>query len=385
MDIIKKGNISNNNKGQIKYEERVKIEVLLKTNHTKTKIAEILERPSSTIYDEINRNSVNGEYIAEKAKVKAYQRRYWVEKERSKLNNPEIESYVIKKLVSGSSPEVIEGRSKIEKQENEINFTVGKDLIYKWIKKTPIGEKYKKHLRYKGKRRSYHINPNSKKSLIPNRISIDQRPEEVKYMIEFGHHESDTMGKPKDSKYVGAKLIERKTKFNLFGIAYQLRYSMNTWENMIKEFRYKYTEEIFNKIFLSITWDNGVENQKYEILNILSYFCDPYSSWQKPIVEGSFAIQRKYIPKKAKLEDYSKKEIKYINYKMNNTPRACLNYLTPQEAFNIELKRLGVYRPKNIQEKEKLERLEKIYIQMENRLRFKMENDMKNKGKIIGV
>jgi IS30 family transposase len=371
------------NKGQIKYEERIKIEAYLKTNEKKKDIADLLDRDISVISREIKRNSVCGEYIAKKAQIKSYQRRYWVEKGRPKIEKKEVQEYVTKKLTIKIAPLDIAGRSEIDKLLGNIDFKIGKDAIYKWIKTSPFGEKYKKCLKYKGKRK--FKKGSASKSFIPNRVSIDERDEEVIDMLEFGHHELDTLGSPKGSHHTGVRIIERKTKFNLTGKSERLKYSMNTFDNLTKRFKFSYSKDIFNEIFKTFTWDNGVENQKYEILKIYSYFCDAYSSWQKPIVEGSFAILRKYIPKKTKLEDISKKELKYYNDIMNNTPRACLNFLTPQEAFNIELIRLGAYKFKNENEKARYKKLEKIYIEFEDKLRKKAEKrrlEKVNKDKI---
>jgi len=38
---------------------------------------------------------------------------------------------------------------------------------------------------------------------------------------------------------------------------------------------------------LSLTYDNGIENRYHKKLEIPSYFCDPYSSWQKGSVENA--------------------------------------------------------------------------------------------------
>ena len=51
----------------------------------------------------------------------------------------------------------------------------------------------------------------------------------------------------------------------------------------------------------SITTDNGLEFSKHEEiangLNCKVYFCDPYSSWQKGMVENINKLVRKYLPK----------------------------------------------------------------------------------------
>ena len=86
-------------------------------------------------------------------------------------------------------------------------------------------------------------------------------------------------------------------------------------------------------IFKSLTLDNGVENVRYEELDVDTYFCHPYSSWEKGGMENDFKRLRRWIPKKASLLNYTDKQIYAIMEKMNNTPRKCLNWKTPREVF----------------------------------------------------
>jgi len=72
---------------------------------------------------------------------------------------------------------------------------------------------------------------------------------------------------------------------------------------------------------------------------IPSCFCDPYCSWQKGGVEKLNGLIREYFPKRSNLDIVSKKEIYLIQEKLNNRPRKCLNYQTPNEVIAIELEK----------------------------------------------
>ena len=100
------------------------------------------------------------------------------------------------------------------------------------------------------------------------------------------------------------------------------------------------------QIRLSITYDNGSENTRHEKLNEIlgtrSYFCDPYSSWQKGSVENVIGLVREYLPKGTDLSEVTDKEIKAIQDKLNHRPRECLGYKTPHEVLYKKLKSLGV-------------------------------------------
>jgi IS30 family transposase len=88
----------------------------------------------------------------------------------------------------------------------------------------------------------------------------------------------------------------------------------------------------------SITYDNGSENILHveinKILNTKSYFCRPYHSWEKGSVENTNGIIRRFFPKGTNFDNISTDDITAIENWLNNRPRKCLNYLTPQEVFN---------------------------------------------------
>ena len=50
-------------------------------------------------------------------------------------------------------------------------------------------------------------------------------------------------------------------------------------------------------------------------------------------MENLFKRLRRFIPKKASLKDYSRKDIIRFAEIMNSTPRKCLNWKTPKEVF----------------------------------------------------
>jgi IS30 family transposase len=90
----------------------------------------------------------------------------------------------------------------------------------------------------------------------------------------------------------------------------------------------------------SITYDNGSENTLHEktndALGAVSYFCEPYHSWEKGSVEQINGLIRRYIPKGTDLNEITPAFINRIEKLLNNRPRKCLNYQTPYEAFRNE-------------------------------------------------
>ena len=81
------------------------------------------------------------------------------------------------------------------------------------------------------------------------------------------------------------------------------------------------------------TLDNGIEFQRHTEIGCTTYFCHPYSSWEKGSIENMNRLIRRYIPKKTRIKDYPSKYIQDITLKLNHTPRKCLNFSTPHEVF----------------------------------------------------
>ena len=82
---------------------------------------------------------------------------------------------------------------------------------------------------------------------------------------------------------------------------------------------------------LSITRDNGMENRNHEQLPIPSFFCDPYSSWQKGGVEHANKMIRQYFPKGTDFRTVSQKEVDRVVSIINSKPRKILGYRSALE------------------------------------------------------
>ena len=63
------------------------------------------------------------------------------------------------------------------------------------------------------------------------------------------------------------------------------------------------------------------------------YFADPYAAWQRGTNENTNGILRFYFPKGTDFRKVSDKQIESVVGKINNRPRKCLNYRTPNEVM----------------------------------------------------
>jgi transposase, IS30 family len=312
---------------QIQSEEREIIMLEFNAGRSKTSIGRLLNRAVSTISREINRNKDQrtGEYRQLLASKKAEKRRKEASS-RGHIADPVIQAYVIDRLEEGWTPELIAGRYNHMKGSKAISHETIYQFIYNQRKDLQVflpkaGRKRKKRGSATGKRATK----------IPGRISIKKRPESVENRVELGHWEGDTMLSVRGTKSALCVLIERNTRLvKLQKI--ERKGSSEMAEAVIEKLK------SFPKEFLkTITFDNGSENVKHgemdRALGTKSYFCSPYSSWQKGSVENIIGVIRRDLPKKTNLNLIDDDMIAEIEWKLNNRPKKVLGFLTPMEAF----------------------------------------------------
>lgn len=312
----------------ITFSDRLEISILLKKGHSHRDIAGALGKNHSSVSREIKNNSVNRIYDPLKARAKSKRKRLESKYQCMKIvNYPELINYIeINLRDSHWTPEEIAGRWNSENHlnKNGETITISTPSIYKYLYSNR-GQYLCKHLcskRYTSRKRKK--GGKTKKQLIPNRTSIEKRPIIVDKRIEFGHWEGDTLGKIRADNEVVVGLTERISRFILIDKVPRLKYTVNGFKMFLNPHR---------NTFKSLTLDNGVENIRYEELNIDTFFCHPYSSWEKGAIENCFQRLRRFIPKKASLKNYTRKQIIGFAKIMNNTPRKCLHWKTPREVF----------------------------------------------------
>lgn len=301
--------------------ERLELSILLKKGYSLRSIADVLGRNPSSVSRELKRNKVNNEYNSLKANHKAYVKRKYSKYQGMKIReHPELEQYLKDKLPLGWSPEKIAGRWNNIDGRNERTITA--KGIYKYLYGN-YGQyycQYLKSMRYRRKKRKQN---KSIKEIIKNRIFIDERPDVINNLRRYGDFEADTMGRPKHASPETLVVIrERKSRYIMAKKVRRLKYSMNGFKELLNDVPVK-----------TVTFDNGVENVRHEELGVQTYFCHPYSSWQKGSVENSISLIREYIPKGSDLADYSDDFISAIVNRINNMPMKCLKFKTPEEVF----------------------------------------------------
>ena len=63
------------------------------------------------------------------------------------------------------------------------------------------------------------------------------------------------------------------------------------------------------------------------------YFADPYASWQRSTNENKNGLIRQYFSKKCDFRTITDEQIQEAMDKLNNRPRKCLGFRTPNEVL----------------------------------------------------
>lgn len=328
-------NIIKKKKYELNYYARQKIECFLELKSSKRAIAKKLGKDHSVIIREINRNKDGrGKYSAKEAQRKTDSLGHKTNTRKLETNEF-LRKYVENKMMNDNwSPEQIAGKLRKYPPKYLKGSYVCLETIYDFIYRG--NGKYLYHYLKKAHphRKKWHYRKKHDKIGIKERVSIHDRPVEINERKSVGHWESDLIifRKQKDSVSVQ---YERKLKLM----------RMHKIINKTAEENYlAITDSLISlprELKKSMTFDNGKENichqQIKKDFEIDTYFCDPYASWQKGGVENTNGLIRYYLPKNADLSQVSDEDIYRIQELINNRPRKCLNYLTPNEVFKKTL------------------------------------------------
>jgi len=287
-----------------------------------------LRRHPSVISRELKRNGYgdNG-YVAILASAKARQRKRRAGL-RQPLKYPWLYSHVLERLRWGWPPETIAGRLK---RDHGGKSVITHETIYRFIY-----DPKSKHLkvwqylpRSHRKRRQWH-GRKSRVELTPNRVSIHQRPEVVNRRKTFGHWEGDSVIGKGHKEAIHTE-VERLARYFQAKLLLQFNSAATV----------KAQEEIFDglppKARQSVTLDNGLEFAEHEQLTgsvgIKVFFADPYRSCQRGTNENTNGLLRRYLPKGTSFKNLDQEELNDIVAEINNRPKKCLNWATPEEVF----------------------------------------------------
>lgn len=309
---------------------RDEISILLKKGYSHRDIAKAIGKDHSSVSREIGSNSVKGIYDPRKAQTKARVKRLYSKYQGMKIRDTEgLEEYISQKMKQYWTPEQIAGRLR----QDHGHTVISAKSIYEYLYSIH-GQHLCQYLTYEqSRKRKGQTRKRGWGAGIKNRVFIDDRPAIVNERTRFGDFEVDTLGAIKTDKAVITGTMERMSRFLVLQKVPRLKYAMDGFKKSLNPYQ---------NVIETVTMDNGFENARFKELNAETYFCHPFSSWEKGSIENAFGRLRRFIPKKQSIKCYSPEKISAIMDIMNSTPRKCLHYRTPAEVFNEHLTTSGV-------------------------------------------
>lgn len=304
-------------KPKLKLANRLEIKILLDKGYSCRAIARSMGRSHNTVAYEIEANGGKDGYDPSNANIYARLRRRNTRQAWSKIEHtPALKTYIITGLKNHWNPDEISGKMRQEKKP----WYASKTAIYDWLR-TVYGQRYCVYL-YSGRYYKKKYQKKTARVMIPERVSIVQRFLGATNRTRYGHWEDDTVVSRKGCTGGLSVGLERKARLMVVTKVV----SMSTSEHM--EAKRKRISEYKT---LSITFDNGIENKQHQTLGVPTFFCEPYSSWQKGGVENANKMIRRYFPKGTNFRLVSQKKVDEAVAIINNKPRKILGYKTALE------------------------------------------------------
>jgi transposase, IS30 family len=314
---------------QLSLEERCAIARFREAGQSLRQIAAALDRTPSTISRELKRNA--GKQVGYRpayADEQAWARRW----SGSRLQRDEaLREAVLDRLADGWSPEQIAGRLALEAGRRIISHETIYRFVYAQMKRTQDFSwrlylpRAKTRRGWRGKRGG------SPASYFKERRPISERPEAADDREVAGHWEADSM---LFASYGQSLLIahERSSRVTL------LARTPNRKAAVTAQALGQMLMPMPKPLRTTITFDNGTEfAQHYRLrqqLGIDTFFCDIRSPWQKGGVENAIGRLRRYLPRTANLDAITSRQLSDLVSRYNHTPRKCLDFQTPAEAFS---------------------------------------------------
>jgi IS30 family transposase len=313
---------------QISLEERCAIARLHEDGQSLRQIAAALDRSASTISRELNRNAGNTvgyrpAYAEQQAKA-----RRWTG---SRLERDAVlRAAVLDRLAKGWSPEQVAGRLARESGRKLVSHETIYRFLYAQIRRTK-DYRWRLYLpRAKSKRGWRGRRGGSPARFIQDRAPLAQRPAAAADRAEPGHWEADLM---LFARYGQAILAAHERSSRLVVLTRQPnKAAAPTAQNLIA-----WLKPLPKRLRQTISFDNGTEFALHTRLRnqigIRTFFCDTHSPWQKGGIENAIGRLRRTLPRKTDLATLDPNTLDNLVAAYNNTPRKCLGFKTPAEAF----------------------------------------------------
>ena len=307
------------------HDEREEIRSGIDKERSNKEIAQYLGRHPETIRREINRGGGRDRYRAMTAQAAAEERG-----RRPRQRKLETDPELLGKVGEGlkeMSP------APLAHQLRRQGYVISHETIYReCFRPGSLLKEAWTHLaraRRFQKRRRHHMrghrnDPNPLGAIVLVTERDAQLPEEP------GHWEGDLMAGAEGRSAV-VVLTERCSRLVLLGAL-----QSQTTREVVAVVN-QLLEPVPPPLRLTLCWDQGRELAHWptiaDTLNIDVFFCHPRSPWEKPLVENTCGLLRRWLKRKTNLYR-PQSELDIITHRLNNTPRRSLQWHTATERYH---------------------------------------------------
>ena len=302
-------------------DKRIELYALKKAGFSQAAIAAQLNVHPSTISRELQRNTGLRGYRPKQAHRLACARK--VQASCSRISQSTWKS-VDAMLEQDWSPEQISGYLKVSGDPS-----VSPEWIYQHVYADKRqGGSLHTHLRCQKKRRKRRGTTDRRGQII-GRVCISERPEVVETRSRIGDWEADTVIGRQGGEVL-VTLAERKSRFSI--IIKAENKTATAVSAAITRAMAPHASNVH-----TLTYDNGKEfayhKKVSDGLEAQAFFAHPYHSWERGLNENTNGLIRQYLPKGKSFDDLTDQEVQDIMDKLNNRPRKCLGFRTPNQVF----------------------------------------------------
>lgn len=331
------------------WNDRIKLEALLKAKTNIKLIASVLNVHISTVYREIKRGRyqhLNSDLTTENRyspEISEDKKQKFLRAKGAAMkigNDFEYAAYLEYKISAKKySPGAVLG--EIKRKKLKFNTSVSKTTLYRYIENGVFLSLTNKDLPVKRNKTDCKYNKVHRAKRPPKGDSIEQRPLSVLSREEFGHWEMDCVEGKKGTKKTLLVLTERKTRNEI--VRLMPNKTAASVVNVLNSIENFFGAKNFSNIFQSITVDNGsefadtngMETSCSGGIRTKIYYCHPYSSWERGSNENQNKLIRRHFPKGYDFTHTTVSEIQKLEDWINNYPREIFGFRSSAELYKI--------------------------------------------------
>lgn len=331
--------------------DRNKIAKMRKEGATMRDIAAALHVSAATVCREIKRGTytyMNGDYIEvsdyipERSHAR-YRRNMEAKGAQLKIGSDLEYAEMLEKLIVDENFSPAAALHEIKNNPDvygTFKTSICRQTLYEYIDKGIFLRLTNKDLPFRGSRRKEKTKHVQRIKSAPRGESIEKRPDEINERAEFGHWEMDTVVSCRGGKKCLLVLTERITRNEIIRLLPD--HTAQSVVVALDGIEKKYGK-MFPAIFRSITMDNGsefadadgIERSRYKRGGdrTKTYYCHPYSSYERGSNEKQNQMIRRKFPKGTNFDKVSKKDVEAAEKWLNKYPRLILGWESSGKLF----------------------------------------------------